>query len=176
MSQTMPSGPDVRNALKANGVTFAVTVPDWIQIALYHALQNDPDKAIRQVPVCTEDEAITAAVGLHIGGQRAVVIIQNQGLYAGVNALRAIGLDAGMPVVLFIGQFGREIADYTADPAQSRRRVVRILEPILDALAIPHWRIDSAADLGVIDEAFATAHDKNCPTAVIFGSNLPLEA
>ena len=169
---TMPSGQDVAERLKANGVTHGVTVPDWIQIDLHHALVADP--AIDLMPVCTEDEAITAAVGLHIGGKRGVVIVQNQGLYAGLNALRAIGLDAGMPLVLLIGQFGREIAEYTPDPARSQRRVVRILEPVLDAIEVPHWCIDNAGDLGAIDTAFEAAYRDSWPAAVIFGQNLPL--
>ncbi len=172
----MPSGASVRDKLKENGVSLAFTVPDWIQIGLYQAIESDPENAIRQVPVCTEDEAITAAVGAHVGGRRTAVIIQNQGLYAGVNALRAIGLDAQMPLVLLIGQFGREIANYTPNPADSGRRVVRILEPILDALEVPHWRIDRASDLSAIDAAFQTAHDNSKPAAIVFGSNLPLES
>lgn len=168
----MPTGVAVADKLHANNVTHAVTVPDWIQIGLHRALEVDSN--IELVPVCTEDEAITASVGLHIGGKRAVVVIQNQGLYAGLNALRAIGLDAGMPLVLLIGQFGREIASFTPDPMQSSRRVVRILEPVLDAVQVPHWRIDSTEDLGVIDAAFDAAYRDNWPAAVIFGQNMPL--
>ncbi|QBX99787.1 thiamine pyrophosphate-binding protein [Rhodophyticola sp. CCM32] len=170
----MPTGEAILARLKKNKVTHAVTVPDWIQIGLHQALSADGD--IDVVPFCTEDEAITAGAGLHIGGKRPVVIIQNQGLYAGLNALRAIGLDAGMPLVLFIGQFGREIAHFTPDPAQSARRVVRILEPVLDAVEVPHWRVEDRSDLGVIDAAFETAFRDGWPSAVIFGQNLPLEA
>lgn len=169
----MPKGEDVLRKLKSNAVTHAVTVPDWIQIGLHQAIVEDGQ--LELVPFCTEDEAITAAVGLYIGGKRPVVIVQNQGLYAGLNALRAIGLDAGMPVVLFIGQFGREIANFTPDPENSSRRVVRILEPVLDAIHVPHWRVDSAADLDVIDAAFAEAERASWPAAVIFGQNLPLQ-
>ncbi|MEO1222753.1 MAG: thiamine pyrophosphate-binding protein [Pseudomonadota bacterium] len=169
----MPTGEAVLNKMKENNVTHAVTVPDWIQIGLHQALVADGE--IEMVPFCTEDEAITAGVGLHIGGKRAVVVVQNQGLYAGLNALRAIGLDAGMPLVLFIGQFGREIAAFTPDPAKSARRVVRILEPVLDAVEVPHWRIESAEDLGGIDAAFDRAYRDSWPAAVIFGQNLPLQ-
>jgi sulfopyruvate decarboxylase subunit alpha len=169
----MPTGQQVLRKLKSNSVTHAVTVPDWIQIGLHRAITDDGELAL--IPFCTEDEAITAAVGLHIGGKRAVVVVQNQGLYAGLNALRAIGLDAGMPIVLFIGQFGREIANFTPDPGQSARRVVRILEPVLDAVEVPHWRIDSVDDLDVIDMAFAEAERTSWPAAVIFGQNLPLQ-
>lgn len=169
----MPTGRDVLEKLKRNSVTHVTTVPDWIQIGLHHAIVADGQLDL--ISFCTEDEAITAAVGLHIGGKRPVVVIQNQGLYAGLNALRAIGLDAGMPVVLFIGQFGREIASYTPDPGKSSRRVVRILEPILDAVSVPYWRVDSVADMDVIDMAFAQADRTSWPAAVIFGQNLPLQ-
>lgn len=172
-NRPMPTGQEVLRKLKSNSVTHAVTVPDWIQIGLHQAILDDGQ--LELVPFCTEDEAITAAVGLYIGGKRAVVVVQNQGLYAGLNALRAIGLDAGMPIVLFIGQFGREIANFTPDPNRSGRRVVRILEPILDAVEVPHWRIESADDLDVIDVAFAEAERTSWPAAVIFGQNLPLQ-
>lgn len=171
---TMPTGEAVLAKMKHNAVTHVVTVPDWIQIGLHQSVTADG--SIDMVPFCTEDEAITAGVGLHIGGKRAVAVIQNQGLYAGLNALRAIGLDAGMPLVLFIGQFGREIAGFTLNPTQSSRRVVRILEPILDAVEVPYWRIESADDLGVIDAAFEAAYTNMWPAAVIFGQNLPLHS
>lgn len=168
----MPSGPAVVQKLLNNSVSHVVTVPDWIQIGLHQALEAED--RVTLVPFCTEDEAITAAAGLYVGGKRAVVVIQNQGLYAGLNALRAVGLDAGMPLVLFIGQFGREIANFTPDPQHSSRRVVRILEPVLNAIEVPYWRIDGTEDLDVIDLAFATAYRDNWPAAVIFGQNLPL--
>ena len=170
----MPTGEAILSRMKQNQVTHVVTVPDWIQIGLHQAVVSDSEIAV--VPFCTEDEAITAGVGLHIGGKRAVVVIQNQGLYAGLNALRAIGLDAGMPLVLFVGQFGREIAGFTPDPMHSSRRVVRILEPVLDAIDVPHWRIDAEDEVGAIDAAFETAYDRMWPAAVIFGQNLPLIA
>lgn len=172
----MPSGKAVLDALRTQRVTHVCTVPDWIQIDLHRALMAGETPGIRLVTFCTEDEAITAAGGLLAGGARPVVVIQNQGLYAGLNALRAVGLDAEMPIVLLIGQFGREIANYTVDPADSTRRVVRILEPILSAIDVPSRRIDDADDLEAIDWAFRDAADRSAPTAVIFGSNLPLEA
>lgn len=175
MLADMPTGKMLRQALLEQGVTHAVTVPDWVQIGLHQAIANDPDKEITMVPVCTEDEAITVAGGLHIGGAKPVIVIQNQGLYAGINSLRAVGLDAGFPLVLFIGQFGREVANYAEEPASSSRRVVRLLEPILDTLEIKQWRVDGQEDLGAINLAFESAYRDETPTAVLFGRNIPLE-
>ncbi len=174
LQTSMPTGQAVLQKMLQHSVTHVTTVPDWVQIGLHQEVLADD--RIRLLSFCTENEAITAAVGLHIGGKKPVVVLQNQGLYAGLNALRAIGLDAGMPMVLFIGQFGREIEDYTPDPAHSKRRVVRILEPILDAIEIPHWRIEDFDDLHVIDAAFEAASECSSPAAVIFGKNIPFSS
>lgn len=108
-------------------------------------------------------------------GGAAAVVVQNQGLYAGLNALRAVGLDASLPIVLLIGQFGREIATYTADPSESNRRVVRILGPVLDAVEVPYACVEDAADMEKVSDMFRQADAKSSPTAIIFGQNLILE-
>ncbi len=56
-----------------------------------------------------------------------------------------------------VGQFGREYANLSEDPKQSGRSMVYIMEPVLDALGIKHMRLDTAADLPKIDEAYALA-------------------
>jgi sulfopyruvate decarboxylase subunit alpha len=73
---------------------------------------------------------------LVIGGKRTAVLIQNQGLLNCINSLRAVGLDAGLPMLLVVGQFGREFDNVGQDPAQSRRRVVNLVEPMLDVMGI----------------------------------------
>lgn len=171
----MPTGSLVLSALLEQGVTHVCTVPDWIQIDLHRAILADQSHSVRLLTFCSEDEAITTAAGLIAGGAHPVVVIQNQGLYAGLNALRAVGLDAGLPIVMLIGQFGREIENYTPDPQDSTRRVVRILEPILRAIDVEFWRIDSVDDLSCISAAFQRSRSSEKPTAVIFGRNLQLE-
>src|SRR5690625_462761 len=94
-------------ALRACGVNHAVSVPDWVQLPLYRKLQ-EPQSGVRVVPCCAEDEAVAIAAGLTIGGCMPVLLLQNQGLYASVNNLRAIALDADIPMVMVLGQFGRE--------------------------------------------------------------------
>ena len=112
------------------------------------------------------------AAGLHIGGERSAVVIQNQGLYAGLNALRGIGLDAGLPLVMLIGQFGREADNFDGSTRQSRRRIVRILEPLLELLEIPYWKVERADQITAVAEAYETAGAKQAPVAVIFDRNL----
>lgn len=112
------------------------------------------------------------AGGLHIGGARSAVVIQQQGLYAGLNALRGIGLDAGIPIVMLIGQFGREAENFKQPPRKSKRRIVYLLEPLLDTLGIPYFNIEHGNDVGRIGEAYAEAEKRSSPVAVIFDRNL----
>ncbi|EHP42171.1 thiamine pyrophosphate enzyme, N-terminal TPP-binding domain-containing protein [Cupriavidus basilensis OR16] len=156
-------------ALRASRVDHFVTVPDWVQWALHARMEAGVD-GIREVMCCNEDQAVTVAAGLTIGGKRPIVVVQNQGLYACVNTIRAIALDARIPTVFLVGQFGREFSNFGGDPAASRRNMVRLLEPVLDALDVPCWRLEAAADLRHIDAAFDAAHARGGAAALIVGA------
>lgn len=169
------SGTAIADALEASGVRFVVTVPDWVQLPLHRALETRGDR-IRTISCCTEHEAFMMAGGLHCGGQRSAIVIQNQGLYAGLNALRGIGLDAGTPLVMLIGQFGREAENRQGETTASSRRIVRMLDPLLELLDIPTWHIDRAADVARIGEAYQVAQDSSRPTAVVFDRNMTWSA
>ncbi len=167
-----PNGAAMVRELTRCGVNYVVTVPDWVQIPLHRALEAEPDGGIRLLNCCTEDEAFTMAAGLHIGGKKSAIVIQNQGLYAGLNALRGAGLDASIPMVMLIGQFGREVANFDASPRTSNRRVVNILEPLLAMLDIPYWNIERADQIGNIAKAFDAAEQRQSPAAVILDRNM----
>ena len=165
-----PTGGAVLRELEKNDVRFVVTVPDWVQIPLHRALEKQD--RIRTLSCCTEHEAFMVAGGLYIGGSRSAVVIQQQGLYAGLNAVRGIGLDTGIPLVILMGQFGREVENFDESPRKSRRRIVRMLEPLLETLEIAFWKIDRADQVGRISEAYAEAAKRSAPVAVIFDRNL----
>lgn len=167
-----PTGEDVLHQLERCDVRYVVTVPDWVQIPLHLAIEARPPGGIRMLKCCSEDEAFMVAGGLHVGGERSAIVIQNQGLYAGLNALRGIGLDAGLPLVLLIGQFGRELANLDGPSRQSSRRIVRMLEPLLEMLGIPFWTVDRRDQVGAISDAYASAAARQAPAAVLFGRNL----
>lgn len=173
---TAPNGEQVLQVLRDNGVGNVVTVSDWVQLPLQRALDTQVDStgspAVRVQKCTTEDEAFLVAAGLHIGGQRAAVVIQNQGLYAGLNALRGIGLDSNIPLVMMIGQFGREPDNFDQPTTASSRRIVRMLEPLLELLDIPYWKVETTAHLDRISEAYAESERRSWPTAVIFDRNM----
>lgn len=161
----------VAERLRSLGVDHVATTPDFVQLAL-HRLLDAPDSGIRSLYCANENQALQMAMGLIVGGRRPALLMQNQGLYNCVNALRACGLDAGMPLFMLVGQFGREFANVGQDPRHSRRRMVNLLLPVLDALGIRHWRLESPADLDVIEAAYSDGRARQAPTVVVVGQHL----
>jgi len=159
----------VIDQLRKAGVNYVTTVPDLIQLALHHKLLSDcPD--IRVVTCCTEEQATTTAAGLILGGARPAIVVQNQGLYACINALRGAGLDAGLPLVYLVGQFGREPENLGSSTAQSSRRVVRLLSPLLDTLEVPHLDVEGPEQVTGIAGVFIQARRQMRPAAIVFGN------
>ena len=156
-------------ALRRNRVDHVVTVPDWVQLSMHAQLAQGTD-GIGLLNVCSENQCVTIGAGLALGGQRPMLVMQNQGLYNCINTLRAVCMDAHVPLVFMVGQFGREYANLGQDPRESRRTMVRILEPLLETLGLPFWRVDSEDDLTRIDDAYATAHARRTAALLLVGA------
>ncbi|AJG23447.1 thiamine pyrophosphate-binding protein [Cupriavidus taiwanensis] len=150
------------------GIDFVTTVPDMLQIALHQALE-DQNNGIRVVPTTTEDQAVEVAAGLYAGGRSVAILVQNQGFYAAINSVRALGLDSKIPMLFVVGQFGREFANLGKDPRESRRLMVRMLEPLLETLDIPYWRLEAPGDERHIAAAWAASRERKGPAVLIAG-------
>ncbi len=166
-----PSASALLAALQSAGVTHAVTVPDFVQFALHQRL-GEPECGIANVFAASEDQALTTATGLHIGGALPVLMVQNQGLYKCLNTLRATCLDAGVPVVFFVGQFGREADNIGQPMTASRRSMVRLMQPLLDAIGVRHWTVEDDADVPRVAEAFAHARAAETAAVVLIGRHV----
>lgn len=156
------------------GIQYVVTVPDMLQIALHQKLENSKG-SIRCINCTTEDQAVETAAGLYAGGKQVAILVQNQGFYAAINSIRALGLDAAIPLFFVIGQFGREFSNLGKDPRLSKRRMVRMLEPLLENLEIPFWRMETQNDLMNIEEAWISSRQRKGPTALIVGHFIGFE-
>ncbi len=158
-------------AMARNRVDHVVTVPDWVQLALHQRLEEGLT-GVRLVGCSSENQVVTVGAGLALGGKRPLLMMQNQGLYNCINTLRAVSLDAQMPLVFMVGQFGREYANLGQPSTASRRTMVRIMEPLLNAINVPFLCLDSEADLVRMDEAYALAHARR--TAVVLLVSAPM--
>ncbi|PWR13600.1 thiamine pyrophosphate-binding protein [Micromonospora sicca] len=152
------------------GITHVITVPDYVMLSVYRALEAKPATHPQLIYTCTEDEAVTMAAGLHIGGARPMVMMQNQGLYASLNAVRAVGIDARLPLFMMIGQFGREYANLGRSRQESTRPLVRNCERILDALDIPYIACERPEDVGNVSKAYRLSQERQWPCATLIGT------
>src|SRR6516162_11369886 len=143
----MLDGPSVVAALKAEGVSHLVWIPDTELGTWEGALRAEP--AVRLVRVCREGEAIAVAAGLLLGGQRPIVAIQCTGLFEAGDALRNVIHDMKLPLFLIVG-----VRSYLAhQKGQSKDSCPVYTEPIMRAWQVPYTLLDaqhSAADLARI--------------------------
>ena len=143
-------------ALQRNKIDHVITVPDWVQLSLHDRLIKGVD-GIKLINTANENQAVTVAAGLTIGGRRPLVMMQNQGLYNCCNTLRAVCLDAHIPMVFMVGQFGREYENLGQPSTASRRTMVAIAEPFLQSIKVPFHLLDSDRDMIKLDQAYAQA-------------------
>ena len=154
----------VRELLKL-GITHVITVPDTVQRTVIARLMELD--SLRVLTACTEDEAMGINAGLWIGGQRPMMLIQNNGVYASINTLKAIALDARVPTFMMVGQFLRDVSK----PIEEQRaRAVRMLEPTLAAWGVPYFRLEGPEDIGVFERAYRRAQEDLGPAVVIVGA------
>jgi sulfopyruvate decarboxylase TPP-binding subunit len=149
-------------ALRKTKITHVIVVPDTVQKAFLARLEEAPD--IQVILACTEDEAIGINAGLYATHQRPILSIQNNGLFACVNTLRGIALDASVPTVMLIGQYGQK--PETA-PEASGLRMVRLTEPTLQLWDVPTKWLWSDEDLETIPSVYEQALINRSPAALL---------
>lgn len=164
-------GAEMLDAVAACGVTHVVTVPDWVQMSAHVELAASNPWELTLVNCSTEDEAVVISAGLYVGGKTPIVMIQNQGLFACLNAVQHVALNAHIPLPMLVGLFGREFANLGQNPRDSSRVAVGKLEPLLDALDIPYWRLESAADMSNVAAAMQASRETEGAALVLVGAN-----
>jgi sulfopyruvate decarboxylase subunit alpha len=158
-------GSSIIAAIKASGIKFILSVPDIVTSGgLLRPIARDA--SFKLIRVCKEDECIGIASGLAYCDKRALTLIQHTGFLDSINAIRGVGVEFRQPICMMIGLLQH---DPTTTPKNSPRYGVRIIEPILDAMGIPHQLINTDADVAkispAIEEAYATSH----PLALLIG-------
>jgi sulfopyruvate decarboxylase TPP-binding subunit len=158
-------GAAILSAIKDSGVEFVLAVPDiHTSKGLLFPIADDPK--LRLVRVCKEDECIGIASGLHYSDRRALILIQYTGFLDSLNAIRAVAVEYKQPICMMVGLLGHEPE---RAPAQSARYGVRIIEPICDAMGIPHLLISEDADVAKIKPAIDKAYAESSPVAMLIG-------
>lgn len=162
------SGARILDAVAASGVEFIVSVPDITtsQSVLWPIVE---DKRFRLVRVCKEDEGVSICAALSFCERRALLLIQYTGLLDSLNAIRAAACEYRLPVAMMVGLLDKEPG---VRPTQSARFGVRIVEPILDAMGIPHDCLELEADAPRIAPAIERVYKDSWPGALLVGRRL----
>jgi sulfopyruvate decarboxylase TPP-binding subunit len=158
-------GSPIVAALKASGIEYILSVPDIVTSrGLLRPIANDP--AFKLIRVCKEDECIGIASGLSYCDKRALALIQHTGFLDSINAIRGVAVEYAQPICMMIGLLQH---DPNTTPRNSPRCGVRIVEPILGAMGIPHHLINEDADVAKIRPAIEDAYANSHPLALLVG-------
>ena len=162
-------GRDILEAIKASGIEFVVSLPDiTTSEGLLRPLARDP--ALRHVRVCKEDEGVAICAGLSFCGRRGLLMMQSTGMYDSVNAIRAVAVEYGLPICMLVGLQGA-LPDEA--PRESAKHIVRVAQPVLDALGVTHHLLRYAEDVSRIRPAIDRAYALSRPVALLIGAMLP---
>ena len=147
--------------IKKQGITHVVWLPDSETNWLYTLMKAEPSLTLVTVP--REGLAFSCAAGIHIGGGKPVILIQNTGLMESGDSLRGWGLGLNIPVVLMVGYRGWTRHGVTTDTAAV------YTERFLNAFGINYYLVESDADAARISVAFEEAKKNRRPVAVLVG-------
>jgi sulfopyruvate decarboxylase subunit alpha len=158
----MFDGPAVVKALKACGITHVVWLPDSDLGRWDQALSSAAD--LRLVRVCREGEAMSIAAGLHLGGQRPIVLLQCTGLFEAGDSLRNVLFDLEVPLFLVVGvrSWKQHQRGATADTCP------RYIEPYVRAWGLsPTW-LDDTSTPDDLAAAYRQARDAGRPGVALY--------
>jgi sulfopyruvate decarboxylase alpha subunit len=115
---------EVHKALKAAGVRVVGYVPDAGHKRLIELCQAD--RAIRTVPLTTEEEGIGLAAGAWLGGEKSVVLMQSSGVGNVINVLAMVRV-CRLPLVLLVTMRGEQ-GEFNTWQVPMGENTARVLE------------------------------------------------
>ncbi len=144
----------VADVLVELGITHVVWLPDSAIGPWEHAIAGR--RTLELVRVCREGEAWVIAAGLHLGGRRPLVVIQNTGLFESGDAMRNVLFDLRLPLAAVIGY-----RSYLVPGATDSAR--HFTEPVLKAWGLDYVLIREPAELPQMAEHLRSCRDAGRP-------------
>jgi sulfopyruvate decarboxylase TPP-binding subunit len=150
--------------LKSAGINFVTYLPETRLSQIIPLIRDDPEMEL--VPVSSEQEAVTIAVGATLGGKQAAVYMENTGIYVSSYSLLVTGKQLGVPVLLVIGYLG-------GVPDQRNSFLYATIGnhtiPMLEALGIEYKILEDGEKLEIkIVDAVRAANALRAPYGLLF--------
>ena len=159
----------IYDALKECDVKIMSALPETWLVHLIHMADDDPDMTL--VRIAKEEEAVGISAGAHLAGVNSALLLQNHGFLAAINPIVSLALLYKIPLLMLIsyrGHMGEK------DPWQTQGGLAT--EPILRALNIPIWHLNTSADIHRrLKDAQTLAHASLHPVAVLLSRELMWE-
>src|SRR3954467_12998707 len=131
----------VYDALKASGIRLVSALPETWLVHLIRMAEDDPEMTL--VRLAKEEEGVGTSAGAHLAGVPSAMLMQNHGFLASINGIVSCAQLYRIPLLMLIshrGEFGER------DPWQTEGGGVT--EHVLDALRIPHTRLETPEHVG----------------------------
>ena len=157
------------DCLKGVGVRIISALPETWLVHLIRMAEEDPETTL--VRLAKEEEGVGISAGAHLAGVKSAMLMQNHGFLASVNGIVSCAQLYRIPLLMLIshrGEFGER------DPWQTEGGGVT--EHVLDALRIPHAKLDSSDHVGKrIAKAQTLAYSASRPVALLLCRDLMWE-
>lgn len=155
----------VFDTLKAAGVVQVAYVPDGGHAELIRRAQQDPE--IKDVVLTTEEEGVALVCGAHLGGQRAVLLMQSSGVGNCVNMLSLLTA-CQFPFLTLVAMRG-EYMEFNPWQGPMGRAVAGVFE----LMGVSVLRVDEPAEVAsTLAAAVVSAYEANERVAVLLGQRL----
>ena len=125
----------IYDSLKGCGIGLMSALPETWLVHLLRMADDDPE--MKLVRLAKEEEGVGIAAGVHLSGGKSALLMQNHGFLQSINGIVSLARLYRIPLLMLIsyrGEFGER------DPWQTEGGGVT--EPLLNALSIPHDRLD----------------------------------
>ncbi len=148
MTVSLTNSKAVYQGIKDSGIRFITALPETWLVYLLQTAEEDPDMSL--IEVAKEEEAVGIAAGAYFAGNPNLLLMQNHGFLASINAIVSLAMLYRVPLCMLIAMRG-----HMGEPYPWHTQGGIVTEPVLRALGIP---FDYARDPGRVAKQIREAH------------------
>jgi sulfopyruvate decarboxylase subunit alpha len=164
VSQDQPYADVFIEGLKEAGVGIAAALPESLLKPIYERLEVETE--LKYISVASEYDLPGICVGAYLGGQRAVMIMENSGIRQACEPIARLGR-IQLPMVMVM-PFRGDLGEYN----WWGHTHAQTMEPILNALRIPFRYVRRVPQIKpMIKKAFVHADSSQWPVALIMAED-----
>ena len=148
MTVSLTNSKAVYQGIKDSGIRFITALPETWLVYLLQTAEEDPEMSL--IEVAKEEEAVGIAAGAYFAGNPNLLLMQNHGFLASINAIVSLAMLYRVPLCMLIAMRG-----HMGEPYPWHTQGGIVTEPVLRALGIP---FDYARDPGRVAKQIREAH------------------